>query len=259
MDGIRARRNRPGKRAGEGRLGSGPRPALTFSCNSLALWALFSIPSLCLAGCGLETVTYYSPPSFSYGSNILTLTHNASNSIAFLGYDIYYRAYISQTEADTARQTIEISTGSTSSTPESVLNLMTTNGFKKIYLASNPLTAPTPLLPVTSGTTPSFTILMPRDSQSTNWYYTVSTDSSNNPTQIVRGINLSANNSFNYQYAVNDLDYGSTSGSVTAGGTVNFVFFAVAYGYNFTTLTSIYSFPQSLYSSVPYGSLPTAP
>jgi hypothetical protein len=248
--------NKKDDRRGEGR----PAAAPPFTRIFIALLAIVGF-TFFYDGCGLETVTYYSPPSFSYGSNILTLTHNSANSNAFLGYDIYYRAYYSLPEADAARQNIENLTASVSSTPESILTQMTSTGFKKIYLASNPLTAPIPLFPVASGTTPTFTIQMPNTSQSTNWYFIVSTDASNNPTEteIVRGIGISTNNSFNYQYAVGDLDYGSTTGSVTAGSIVNLVFFAVAYGYDFTKLTSVYSFPQSLYISIQYGNLPTSP
>jgi hypothetical protein len=249
----------------DGRRGEdGPRADPSSGCFlDLALFLVVGF-SFFFNGCGLETVTYYSPPSFSYGSNILTLTHNSANSSAFLGYDIYYRAYYSQSEADTARQNIENLTSSVSSTPESVLTQMTSTGFKRIYLASNPLTAPIPLLPVASGTAPTYTFQMPNNTQSTNWYFTVSTDTSNAPTEteIVRGLGISTNNSFNYQYAVGDIDYGSTTGAVTSNGLVNsvsLVFFAVAYGYDFTKLTSVYSFPQSLYVSVQYGPLPTTP
>jgi hypothetical protein len=212
---------------------------------------------LFLSGCGLETVAYYSPPYFQNAGQVITLTHNPQNSDSnFLGYDIYYRAYYSYDEANAARIAIENATSSTSSTPESVLSQMTNAGFKKIYAYSNPQTPPTPLLTISSATT--FNIQMLNNASSTNttnWYYTSNTSASQ--TQIVRGIGLATNNSFNYQYVIPDADYGSTTGNpVLSGGTVYFVFFAVAYGYNFSTLSAIYSFPQSLYSYIQYGPLP---
>jgi hypothetical protein len=196
------------------------------------------------------------------GSNAFTLTHNTANNTAtFLGYDIYYHAYQTQTPADTARQLIESATYSTSSTPQSVLASMTSAGFIKIYNASAPTVAPTPLCGVSGSninTGVSFNFLMDSTSIATNWYYTISTDSSSTHHYIVRALPTVTppNNSFNYSYQSGDADYTPTNNAVTPGGTVYLVFFAVAYGYDISTLSSFFSLPTSLGASIPY-TLPT--
>jgi hypothetical protein len=245
---VQVTRNRPGSGQGEGEEGRHKRrPRIA---HFIVICATLAFPMLIFSGCGLETVAYYSPPYFLNAGQVITLTHNPQNSDSnFLGYDIYYRAYYSASDADTARNAIENTTNSTSSTPESVLLQMTNTGFKKIYAYLTPQTPPTPLFAVSSATT--FNIQMSRSS-SANWYYNTDTPQ----TEIVRGIGLAANNSFNYQYLDGDVDYGSKGYSVQSGGTVYFVFFAVAYGYDFSRLSAIYSFPQSLYSSIQYGPLP---
>jgi hypothetical protein len=243
MGDAAAERNRPGSRRGEG---EGRRP----SClRPLALCIALAFPLISLTGCGLETVTYYSPPGFLYGGNILTLTHNSGNSDAnFLGYDIYYRAYSNLTDADAARLAIENATNLTSSTPESILSQLTSAlSFKKIYAAANPTVSPTPLLKNAS----IYTFQLPNSSSSTNWYYTTDLDPAT-PVQIVRGTGVSPGMSFNYPYTVGDIDYATpaTNAGVGLGQPVFIVAFAVAYGYDFTKLTSIYSFPASLYQTI---------
>jgi hypothetical protein len=196
-------------------------------------------------------VYYYSSPGFVLGGNIITLTHNTANTAGnfFLGYDLYYRAYSTESDAQTARQTIESASSATTSTPESVLAQLISAGFKKVYLASNPTVPPTPLL---AGAT-TYTIQFPNASSTVNWYYTTNLTADTNDVtqqiQIVRGIGASGE-SFNYQYASGDLDYASTTMAVTSGMQVHLVFFAIAYGFDVTNMASIYSYPASLYQEV---------
>lgn len=216
--------------------------------------ALLLFTTLWLSTCGLEVVSYYGDPGFaSAGSNAFTLTHNTANSDYFLGYDVYYRAYQTSTLADTARVTIESAISSSSSTPESVISQMTSAGFVKMYLASSPLSPPTPLCSVSSSylsTAVKFNFTM--DSSTANWYYTNSTDSGSTKVYVVRGLGTSTNNSFSYKYVSGDADYTLSNNAVTSGQTVYLVFFAVAYGYNISSLTSIYSVPTSLYTTMSY-------
>jgi hypothetical protein len=203
-------------------------------------------------------VTYYQAPAFTYAGYAITLTHNTANTAStFLGYNIYYHAYQTQTLADTARQTIESAISSSSSTPQSVLASMTNQGFVEIYNASTPTVSPTPLCSVSSSaatTAVNFNFLMDNTSIATNWYYTASTDSSSTHHYVVRALPtvVAPYNSFNYTYQTSDSDYASTNNAVTAGGIVYLVFFAVAYGYDISTLSSIYSFPTSLWQSIAY-------
>jgi hypothetical protein len=207
---------------------------------------------LCLSTCGLEDISYYESPSFIYGSNILTLTHNTSNVENFLGYDVYYRAYQTEALANTARATIESAIGTSGSTPDSVISTMTTNKFVKMYLASTPTVAPTPLCKVASPSSSiAFNFLL--DKSTANWYFTTSTDSSSTPTYVVRGLGRSSNNSFNYGYLTSDsTDYSYSTDAIESGDTVYLVFFAVGYGYDFDKLAAKYSFPVSLYETVAY-------
>lgn len=216
--------------------------------------ALILGATLCLSTCGLDVVSYYQTPGFTYIGNGFTLTHNTANSDSnFLGYDIYYHAYQTQTLADTARTTIETAISSTSSTPQSVLSSMTSSGFVKIYKASAPTVSPTPLCKVTSpATAVNFNFLMDSTSIATNWYYTASTDSASTRVYVVRALPTATSNSFNYTYGTNDPDSTGMTAGVTAGGIVYLVFFAVAYGYDIGTLSSIYSFPTSLLQSIAY-------
>jgi hypothetical protein len=196
----------------------------------LNLAVILAISTLAFNGCGIENgVTYYSPPDFAYAGNLITLRHNSDNSDAsFLGYDIYYRAYVSLVEANTARSSIESATNSTTSTPESVLSLLSSSGFKKINLASAPTVTQTPLLKEGPNT---FYFHLSSNSPTDNWYYTTN-DAPATQVEIVRSTGYG--DSFNEPYQVGDIDYGSTSNGVPSGEYVFIDAFAVAYGYNFS-------------------------
>jgi hypothetical protein len=212
----------------------------------LNLAVILAISTLAFNGCGIENgVTYYSPPDFAYAGNLITLRHNSDNSdSSFLGYDIYYRAYYTLAEANTARSSIESATNSTASTPESVLSLLSSSGFRKINLASAPTVTQTPLLKEGPST---YYFSLSNDSPTTNWYYSTN-EAPATHIQIVRGTGYGE--SFNEPYLVGDIDYGSTENGIGSGVAVYIDAFAVAYGYNFSSLASIYSFPASLYQPI---------
>jgi hypothetical protein len=242
MGGEPAQRNSGGRRLGAGRLPSRHRPSPVLS---IAFGLALVFPSLTLTACGLESLVYYSPPGFALGGgNIITLTHNSANVDSFLGYDIYYRAYSNLSDATNARTTIENASNLTTATPDGVLSQLTgTQGFKKVFLASNSSVPPTPLF---SGAT-TYTIQLIRTSSTADWYYT--TDLSATPIELVRG--TGSGESFNSSYlAGTSSDYTATDFISKIPGSSQSVFivaFAVAYGYDFTKLQSIYSLPASLY------------
>jgi len=237
MDVATVQKNSRGRRLGEGRRFT----RLPSFGASVTIWLILVFPLLTLTGCGIDqNLVYYSPPGFvPGGGNIVTLTHNSSNVDSFLGYDIYYRAYSILNDADSARVAIENASNLTTATPEGVLSQLTSKGFKKIYLASNPSVSPTPLL--SGATTYTIQIL-----QATNWYYTSDVASTQN--YLIRGIG-SLGKSFNDTYLAADPDT-STASDLVTGSTIYIVAFAVAYGYDFTKLTSIYSLPASLYQEI---------
>jgi hypothetical protein len=217
----------------------------------------FAVLALVLGGCGIqESTSYLQPPGFSDAGGMLTLSDVSANDSdsSFLGYDIYYRAYYYNSsaadspDADTALNAIDAAIGSSTSTPDSVLSLMTsTYSFRKMYLAATPSVTPTPLLPKNVST---YYIYYPNTSSTKDWYYT--TTASTTQINLIRnnGNTNASENSFNYTYTISDPDYGSTTNGVTSGGYVAIVAFAVAYGYDFSTLTTKTSFPASLYLPV---------
>lgn len=232
------------KRRGQGGEGPGETgrrsPARRFS---IPFVAAICAAAICSSSCGIESSVYYSPPSFAYAGNLLTLQHNSDNTDFFLGYDVYYRAYYSLSEATAARSAIESATNSTSYTPDSVLSLLVSKGFKKMCLATAPTVTQTPLLPKGPST---FYIYLPSTSSSTDWYYV--TNSSATQIGLVR--NTGYGDHFNSPYLVGANDYGSTASGVSSGQTVYIDAFALAYGYDFSKLSSIYSYPASLYEPI---------
>jgi hypothetical protein len=232
---------RAGKNRAAGRRGEGELSPLLGTAIRLAL----AFPILILTGCGLESVNYYSPPGFQDRGNFIVLSHDSSNNDpSFLGYDIYYRAYATLAEANSARSNIESATNATTSTPESVLSKMTGElNFKKIYPASDYLKEPMPLLKDDAST---YTIYLPKDNPTTNWYYVTNVS----PVQIPIVRATGYGDSFNETYKVGDLDYASTNTGVSSAQSVFIVAFAIAYGYDFSKLSSIYSFPASLYQPI---------
>jgi hypothetical protein len=249
MDGARSLKNKRRRRLGEG----GRRELVPPQTPAIALFLALAFPLLTLVGCGLEgDTTYYASPTFTDNSGSLTLTHSSSNSSypTFLGYDIYYRAYSNQIDADAARTTIENAANLATSTPESVLSQMTNLNFKKIYLASAPSLSPTPLFNFSSGGNANgattITIQLLNTSSTTNWYFITNVNST--PVQIVRCVGGNYN-SFNYTYAPGDIDYASNT-AVGPNGTLYIVAFAVAYGFDISTMATTYSFPTSLFREV---------
>jgi len=248
----------------------------------LALVVSSVVVILSLTTCGIETVTTLQPPLFTNPSNnLLSLTHNTSNSDSnsLKGYEIYYRAFQTQTNADAARTAIEQATATTTSSPETVLALMVSSGFTRMYdangydgangtrplfyvSASEITTAVTYQLYLdsSSSSSPNVTLTLSGGSSPlystgfSSWYFTRSVAI---PTtwhvSISRSISTSGSPmSFESMYAPTDVDYNGPGQG--GGSSLYFVFFAVAYGLDTSSgsFSFLYSFPTSLYTSIQY-------
>jgi len=241
--------------------------------------------SLSLTTCGIETVTTLQPPLFTNtGNNLLSLTHNTSNSDSnsLKGYEIYYRAFggpQAQTNADAARTAIEQATATSTSSPETVLALLVSSGFTRMFDANGTdgVNGTRPLFyvsasEITTAVTyqlfldftnppPNSTVTLAGNisplcsSSYSSWYFTRSIAI---PTtwhvSISRAISTSGSPiSFESNYSPPDVDY---NGPAVQGGSSSlyFVFFALAYGLDLSSgsFSFLYSFPTSLYTSIGY-------
>jgi hypothetical protein len=235
------------------RIGEGERPLLSVSLSRLSATLA---ATLALCSCGLETVTYFTAPSFVSLGSTLKLTHSIENTDSdFIGYDIFYRAYRDQSKASDDKSTIDNLIGQSTATPQSTLQQIKNLGFQMIRLSTNPSIDQLPLFRVTAKSTQVYYLIsINLLNQAGDWYYTVSTDPSSS---AGIGIVRSTESSFNSLYAATDKDYnglakdGTTADSSPSlsGDTVYFVFYAIAYGYDISKPTAgIYSMPASLSS-----------
>lgn len=235
-----------------------------------------------LTTCGIETVATLQPPFFtSTGNNLISLTHNTSNSDSnsCKGYDIYYRAYATQANAETALQAIETATAASTASPETVLALLQSSGFTRIfdangsegangtrplfYVSASEITTAVTYqiyLDSTSSSSPNSTVTLSGSNSPlfasgfSSWYFTRSVAI---PTtwhvSISRSISTSSSPvSFESNYSPTDGDYVGTGQA--ANSTLYFVFFAVAYGLDTSSgsFSFLYSFPTSLFTSISY-------
>lgn len=222
---------------------------------------MYGFVAIALGGCGLETITIYSAPTFvKYGYVNLTLTHNLSNNdTGFRGYDIYYRAYDKQADADAALLTIENAADLVSATPESCLNLLQSSGFTRIYDANgfDGVNGIRPVFYVGASELSSsvvYNLYLDTSASSANWYYVRTPNVASAPSSALsRSTSISGSPvSFETAFSHNDADY---SGSGAAShSTIYFVFFAVGYGVsaNANSFSNVYSLPGSLRGSLAY-------
>ncbi len=235
-----------------------------------------------LTTCGIETVATLQPPIFtSTGAASLSLIHNTANSdsTSCKGYDIYYRAYATQANADSARQAVEQATAASTASPETVLALLQTSGFTRIFdangldgangtrplfyvsaseiatavtyqiqLDSTPSSSPNSTATLSGSNSPLFA------SGFSSWYFTRSVAiPTTRHVSISRSISTSNSPvSFESNYSPTDADYNGSGQA--ANSTLYFVFFAVVYGLDTSSgsFSFLYSFPTSLFTSVPY-------
>lgn len=222
--------------------------------------------AISLSTCGIQsTESVFPSPAFSSPNNFaVTLTSIPASNL--FGYYVYYRVFDDQATADKARQAIENFDGQTTTqTPANCVANLQTALFVRICDETGYDNASSPLFSVPTGSS-SFVYNIYLDAgsgptttytgSSYNWYYTRS-DALATQIPITRnlyqnGVQPTTPKSFEEVYNVGDPDYAGAGTQV--GSQVYFVFFAVAYGVDMTSgnYTSIYSFPASLYVSLPY-------
>lgn len=244
-----------------------------FRSTLVALAAL--VASTVLTTCGIETVTTFSQPIFTYsGANNILLTHNPANSDPSLkGYEIYYRVFDAQDKATKALTDVQNFVMSLTATPETCISFLGESGFTRIFDADGndgakglrPLFSTADSISGISiildaqGNLPSAVVnsdLQPVQNNATvpYWYYTVGS-ASTVEIGLTRSISQLANapKSFESSYSPTDQDYAG-AGSVS-NSTVYLVFFAVAYGLDTSSATAFtpqYSLPTSLYTTFTY-------
>lgn len=220
------------------------------------LWgALSSMAFLCIlfGSCGLSNYIYLYPPrdfSSSAGSPPLALTHDIQNyndtegsSQSFKGYEIYYRAYSSSSEAETDIENLTVASSRYADSPASFISYAENLSFLRMLNSS---TAIPPLISITNPSTEAqYYIYL---NAASDW--TLLLDSTQKAT-LVRNISESSRGSFYLKsnYKSIDADYeGADSPS-----TVYFVFFAVAYGSNPDSVgEEVYSAPVIIDTDVTY-------
>jgi hypothetical protein len=217
----------------------------TFQSHKFSIF--FILASLVITGCGLDSTVFYSPPTFINGGNTIILTHNPANTDAsFLGYEVYYRVYAADingnsTNADADLATITSTQDTSLYTPTSAFQKLNTGlGFVRIAALSTGGTSVLGVLPLFKYISFSANVFTIQPIGTANWYYY--SDSVGTQTIIVR--NDLNHDSFNFYYGNNDIDYYDKTPTIGPSGNICVVFFAVAYGFDFTASTpTIYSLP----------------
>jgi hypothetical protein len=215
---------------------------------ALASLSAASVLAASLFSCGIETVQIYSPPTLVDTGGSLTLTHDTDNAIdgTFLGYEIYYHVYDNSADniqkASDDRKAVEALAAQASSTPDACIDKLSSLGFKRIKDAGG--LDSRPLFAIAADSV--FTIVLPPNA---SWYYYGAATSATHhevsrwisePGDIVSFVSTSG-------YASGDSDF---TGSNMTSGTIHVVFFAVAYGFDITTLSTIESLPASTYTDI---------
>jgi len=196
---------------------------------------------LLLFSCGLPTSDYlYRPADFSAsGNNPVRLEHDTRNiddsviKTLFKGYDIYYRIFDDETDAQSssAKLSIELTSGN-------IAQVASSEGYYVLVKDNDDDSVP--LIPVSDNTYRFFDLHLNSESR---WTITAG---ENNITlyYILRNKSDSATEDFflTDKYESNDHDYAGSG--ISEGGSVHIVFFAVAYGISSSSIGSeIYSDP----------------
>ena len=241
--------------------GEGKEKGIRFLLQPIAALLIINI-YIIMTSCGLPTTDYlYTPKDFSSESGALVLEHDTKNidelSSIFLGYEIYYRIFDNEDDAEISRATI-------SSSMKSSNIIQTANNYKyfplkhrisesgQISLDISPLIKKESLIKVSSN---KYNLNM-----NTQGTWTLTDEGSNTVIDsIVRNRSDTASSADivkadfyrSSEYKVGDRDYAGTN-SVTPGGSVYIVFFAFAYGFDPSTMKNVYSDPVILEPSVEY-------
>jgi hypothetical protein len=238
---MKTGRGGPRGRAGPG----GARPAGATLASLLA--AAAALAALC--SCGMETVKVYSAPTLAYSGGLITLTHNSANDAeasTFLGYELYYRAYQDSAAAETDRSALATFINTESTTPETCIARLESLKFHRVYNYQGKDARP--LFGKTIANV--FHVYL---SPSLSWYVDEFSRTPTDTSPVYRAVSSSSSlvafNSSDYDIA--DADY-SGSSSISSG-TVYFVFFATAYGFDFSSnLKEVVSLPTGLDSVITF-------
>jgi hypothetical protein len=219
-----------------------------------------------LSACGLPTYIYLYPPTDffntgSSGSTLLELDHNAQNydssegsNQSFRGYEIYYRVFDTTSAATSAVSTLSSQASAYYKDPDSFMTWA--NGASYVRLR-NVTTNLSPLISLTASAAASdqayyvnLDDLMATVSGSWTLYNVTDADTSSAHVVLRRNISEALRSDFQTaaNYHTNDEDYtGSSNPSM-----VYFVFFAVAYGWDDSNFTEVYSVPAIISNYVSY-------
>jgi hypothetical protein len=220
-----------------------------------------------LSACGLPTYIYLYPPTdfFNTGSSesplLLELDHDSQNydssegsDQSFRGYEIYYKVYDSETAANSAVSTLSSQASTYYKDPDSFMTWA--NGANYVRLR-NETTNVSPLISLTAMEAESdqsyYVNLDDLDVDVPGSWTLYNVSDANTPSaHIVLRRNISETSRSDFQTASNyhsgDEDYtGSNDPSK-----VYFVLFAVAYGYDVSNFSDVYSVPAYITSWFSY-------
>lgn len=217
----------------------------------LPLALILASATLYFSSCGLPKILYlYSPKDFALpSSNLLHLIHNTQNydasegsSQSFKGYEIYYRAYDATSAAKTAYNQLTSYAESFYNSPSNFLSSATSGlGFvRMISKASDGSTSAPPLISVNSPALDSnYDIYL---NSGADWNLKSNSVSPSLDFSVFRndGRKSSFYNLNDYTYADSSYDYSGESNPKQ----IYFVFFALSYGQDPTTIgQAVYSSP----------------
>ena len=235
--------------------GEGKEKGIRFLLQPIAALLIINI-YIIMTSCGLPTTDYlYTPRDFYSGVGTLVLEHDTKNidelSSIFLGYEIYYRIFDNQDDAEISRATI--------SSMKSSNIIQTANNYKyfplkhRISKSGQFSLDISPLIKVSNNTyTKYYLNIKPQET----WTLTYE-DSEIVIDSIVRNRSDTASSAeiecadfyLSSEYKVNDRDYAGSSPPEKA---VYIVFFAFAYGFDTSTMRNVYSDPLILDDPVEY-------
>lgn len=136
-------------------------------------FGLLLLACLGLASCGIESGVYrYSPPSLSSSAfNIINLRHNvADNDLpGFLGYDLYYRFFDTDSAAQADLASIQALGASSASSAETALSAITAMGYLLAGGKDGTTFLGNPIFRVTAGEVASELEFLITMSASENW------------------------------------------------------------------------------------------
>ena len=236
--------------------GEGKEKGIRFLLQPTAAFLIINI-YIIMTSCGLPTTDYlYTPRDFYSGVGTLVLEHDTKNidelSSIFLGYEIYYRIFDNEDDAEISRATI-------SSSMKSSNIIQTANNYKYFPLKhriseSGQISLDiSPLIKMSSNTYTRYYLNM----KSQETWTLKDEDSKIVIDSIVRNRSDTASSTeigkadfcLSSEYKLNDRDYAGSSPPEEA---VYIVFFAFAYGFDTSTMRNVYSDPFILDDPVEY-------